>query len=205
MINIEKLDNDRYNSIQYLGKCWERFFQRFKEIETTKVELWEPLHLLAYIDKRYREIYNKNFPYSFKKTPSVCPEIILIKRLSPMLSTTDMVLIKRYIDWVIDNKIITNKMKIRTLAIFNTANIANEFLDSIEKKSDTIQRSTRLPQAYIDICNKNNIFANTFGDLAFIFLAMQKTSDLSKKEKYNKLFSSLSNIDFNPQILQQIL
>jgi len=197
------LNEQRREAIRFLSKPWQRFFNRFEEIESLKVSQWKPIHLLGYFDKRYREHYNKNFAYSCKKAPMKCTEIVLIKKMCAMLATTNMRTVKDYIDWVFDCKIIPQKMKIRTLAFFGTPGLGNEFYE-YKSEHDKIKRTTDLPKKFKDIGNKLGFPINTFGDLAFAKMALDKYDNDEIRAPYKALFDQLYSVGFEFEMIKDL-
>src|ERR1700748_1143778 len=110
---------------------WKKFFLKMKDVESepfkSKVFLWKPEHLLGYICYRFKKIYGKEFAITIKNAPSKCPDMFFVKRMIQTLNTSDMTIVKEYIDWMYDKKIIPENKKIRTLAYFMTAGFCNEF------------------------------------------------------------------------------
>ena len=191
------LEQQRQEAIRFLSKPWQKFFNKFREIDELSVSQWKPIHMLAHIDRRFREHYNKNFAYSCKGAPSRCTEIYLIKRICAMLSTTNMRIVKEYVDWVFDQKIIPQKKKIRTLAYFGTAVFANEFY-IYRAECNKITRSTDLPEQYKRIVDEMSLPVTTNGDLAFALAAK------GNNEEYRVLFDRLYCIGFYDNILKDL-
>lgn len=200
---FEELKEERTAALQYLPKRWQTFFNKFEEIETIKVSQWKPVHILAYFDKRFREHYKKNFAYTCKPVPGRCVEIVLVKQMIAMLGTTNMRTIKEYIDWVFDEKIIPRNMKIRTLAFFGTAGMANEFFQKKAAK-DRITRSSIIPDSYKQVANECGVSAATYGDLAFIKMAINSRDDDSIKN-YREFFDRLYSIGFEDVVIKELL
>jgi hypothetical protein len=200
MADIDKLNLERQTSLEFLSKHWKNFFNKFNDIETLKISQWKPVHLLAYFDKRYREHYNKNFAYTFRGAPSKCTEMVLIKKMCAMLATTNMRIVKEYIDWVFDNKIIPKNMKIRSLAFFGAHGLGNEFFMQKAEK-EKIERNTLLPEDYKTIAEQVGIPADTFGDLAFIKMAQKSNTNSAI---YDEFFSKLYSVGFEDEMIKDI-
>lgn len=112
---------DGIDPTKLLSKPWQKFFAKFLDIETLRTSQWKEVHLLAYICKRYESLYKTKFAFSFKGAPSKCPEMYLVRQMIAMLATTNPKIIKEYIDWVYDFKIIPKNAKIRSLGFFYDA------------------------------------------------------------------------------------
>lgn len=174
---------------------YKKFFDRFSEIENVSLESWKSIHVLAYICKKYREYYG--FKYSFRfnnPSPSRSFEIYQIKKLSNMLSANPKIL-KEYIDWIFDKKIIERKKKVTSLGYFTHQDIVNEFKFNFIFDKKEMSRSDMLPQNVVSICNKygmDNI--TTYGHLAF----------LKKMPNTEPLIQEIAANGFNVEILDRI-
>jgi len=189
---MKKLEDE---NTKYLSKPWQKFFSRFNDIETLKIVQWSEVHLLGYICKRYKDFFGTSFAISVKGAPSKCSEIYQIRQIMATLQTSDTKIIKDYIDYIFDKKIILNKVKLKKIGFFITQGFATEFyLD--RKQKNIIKRSTPLPQEYLNVAQELNIEANTYGDLAFI--------KMSNNVAYNNLFEKLKSIGFDLSILDNL-
>lgn len=161
---------------------WVKFFNKFKDIDEepfkSKVFLWKSVHMLAYICNRFESLYGKKFSITIKNAPTKCPEMFFVSKMMQTLGTSDMVIVKEYVDWIYDKKIIPENKKIRTLAYFMTAGFCNEFHFE-RSENEIIKRSSELPKNYKEIANSLNIAVSTYGDLAFIKMAADRNNDLS--------------------------
>jgi len=189
-----------------LSKPWENFFYKFKDIEEepfkSKVFLWKEVHILAYICKRFKELYNKDYAITQKNAPSKCPDMFFVRKMISTLGTTNMVIVKEYIDWIYDKKIIPENKKIRTLSYFMTAGFVNEFYFQ-KSESEIVKRSTSLPKNYKEIANALNVSVDTYGDLAFIKMA----SDRAKGDLNNPnvvFFENIKALGFDISILEKL-
>jgi hypothetical protein len=174
-----------------LNIYWKKFFKKFEEIddESLKVSKWKEVHMLAYICKRYETLFGRKFAIDMKGTPSKSSDIFVIKKLIASLNTTNMRSIKEYVDWVFDNKIIPKRSHFRKIGFFLTNDFINEFAYAV-KKNNKITRSKELPPAYITIAQDLGIDINTYGDLAFLQMAIEKN-----KEKDTPRYILLSNLE----------
>jgi hypothetical protein len=186
-----------------LSKPWQKFFKRFEEIETRKVSQWGDVHVLAYICKRFEQHYGRKFSVTIKNAPTKSPDIRLIKCMMAMLGTTNMYVIKEYVDWVYDKKIIPQKKNIRTLAFFMTQGLGNEFYFEKEK-NNKITRSSALPDEYKSLAVSIGVNVNTYGELAFIKKALDQAPDSESRAPYRKLFLHLKSLGFNESMLEEV-
>jgi hypothetical protein len=107
--------------------------------------------------------------------------------------------IKEYVDWVFDNKIIPKRSHFRKIGFFLTNDFINEFAYAV-KKNNKIVRSKELPPAYITIAQDLGIDVNTYGDLAFLQMAIEKN-----KEKDTPRYILLSNLELLGLDLKELM
>jgi hypothetical protein len=186
---------------QFLSKPWQKFLLKLKDVDALETHLWKSCHHLGYIMKRYEKTFQQNFALSFKNSHTKCPEMIVVGRIFASLSTTNNETIKEYIDWVYENKIIPKKIKFRTLGFFLTPGFANEF-SSYWKEKNKIQKSTPIPIHWKQVVDVLKVSAETYGDLAFIKLALNQDQS---REPYCKLFKSLQAMGFDEKILNTLV
>ena len=102
--------------------------------------------------------------------------------------TSDPVLLKEYIDWIYKYKVVKAKRRLTSISFMTVEGVANEYKFNVllasKKANDTIDRSTPLPEEYKSIFRDAGIFAETYGDLAFL----AQTSDMlpSLSEAFDK-------------------
>ena len=188
-------ENDPYAG---LNTYWKKFFKKFDEIDNPefKTSQWKEIHVLAYVCKRYERHFGRKFSVTIKGAPSKSPDIYVIKRIIASLNTTNMRTVKDYIDWVFDKKIIPRKSHFRTVGFFLTQGFANEFFHERVKKTK-ITRSSKLPESYIKIGEDLGVNINTYGDLAFIQMAVERNPDDIKNPRYILLANlELLGLDF---------
>ena len=200
MANTKKIDNE--NS---LNKPWINFFNKFKEIDdpifSKKIALWKNVHILAYICKRFELLYGKKFSITIKNAPTKCPEMFFVSKMIRTLGTSNMVTVKKYVDWIYDTKIIPENKKIRTLAYFMTPGFCNEFHFE-QAQNEIIKRSSTLPQNYKEIADSLNISMSTYGDLAFIKMAADRADDLNNPNV--QLIKNIQALGFELSILEKL-
>jgi len=182
------------------NKWWANFFEKFKEIETLKISQWKEIHHLAYICKRYKDIYGRQFSFSFKSSPGKCPEMVLVKRIGPMIGTSNQKIIKEYIDWVFDEKIIPKNMHLRSLGFLTLPGLGNEFL-AAKAKAKIIDKTTILPKEYQDIVDRFELPIQTYGDLAFAKNAIDEAPEDESRLPYKNMLNQLYCMGLEPSIL----
>lgn len=189
--------------IELLSKPWQKFLAKFKEIESLPITEWKEPHALGYFCQRYEKHYTQKFALSFRGAPSKCNEIYMIKKTMAMLNTIEMTVVRDYIDWVFDCKIIPTGIKIRSIGFLTTPGFGNEF-NQYKNKKKKIIKSTELPDKYQKIANDLEVHANTYGDLAFIKMVLDQSSDSETLIPYKVLFNNLINLGFEPNILNTL-
>src|ERR1017187_4879873 len=173
-----------------------KFFEQFKDIDTLEVSQWKTPHLLAHIARRYKEYYNIDFTFRMNASaPSKAYECIQIAKLKQMISS-DPQIIKNYIDWIFDKKIIERKKRITTLAIFCDVSLINEYKWQII--DNQIDRKTPLPKNLLTIAQYIDDTIQSYGDLAFI----RQSSDLMPGMK--NMFDELQKAGLDIRMLEKI-
>lgn len=158
---------------------------------------------MAYIARRYEQLYNVKFAFSFKGPPSKCTEIVLVKKMCAMLGTTNAVKIKAYIDWAFDRKIIPGSMRIRSLGFFTTPGLGNEF-NLFWKEQNQIQKSTELPSEYQVVATQLELPVATYGDVAFIQSALEQDADSECRRPYKQFMNEIVALGFDASVLKDM-
>lgn len=187
-----------------LSKPWQKFLAKFADIETLKIHEWKEVHLLAYICKRFEELHKTKFALSFKRAPSKCEEIRWVQKIIAMMNSSNMKILKEYVDFVYDYKIVPKEIKIRSLGFFLTPGFGNEFNTYYINKRK-ISKSTELPPEYKQIADTLQLPVATYGDLAFIKMALEQSPDSESRAPYRLLFSNLKEIGFEPAVLNNLV
>ncbi len=165
------------NPMEGLSKPWQKFFAKFDEIkdDNLKVSDWSDVHILAYICQKYEERFRRKFAVTIKGAPSKSPDIYMVKRIGAMLTTTNKRTVKDYVDWVFEYKL--KKQPFRKVGFFLTPGFGNEFIDYRNRKKNSWDRSTEVPEMFKSIAKELGISINTYGDLAFIQMAAERNND----------------------------
>lgn len=196
MQNQENLDakiSENYSTF------YQKFFDKFSEIKTLEVKEWKLVHMLGYLCKRYEEYYGMKYSFSFSSTsPTKSYEMVKMNRIVQMLSS-DPIILKGYIDWVYDKKVIQRKKKITSLGYFANLGMINEYKFEVLSKdaSMVIDRTTALSNRYLSIVAKYNKDISTYGDVAFLKMA-------DKDGKYAIMFNELVSDGFQLSVLESI-
>lgn len=186
-----------------LGKVWENFFKKINLHKETPVEDWKEYQILGYLVARFESHFQRKFAFALNSQPAKCSEMFFIKKIVYSLDAKDPEIVKKYIDWVFDKKIIPGKVKIRTIGYFHNSSFANQFLDDL-KKLNQITRTTALPEEYKTIVNYFKAPAETFGDLAFVKKVIESNPDDEDSITFKKMFSNLISIGFKEDCLKDL-
>jgi len=189
MAKAELLVNEPLLTDQ-VSEYYKKFFSKFGEIETVSTKEWKVFHLLAYLCKKYEAYYGLKYSFTFNNpAPSKSYEVYQIKKLSNMLSSDPQIL-KDYLDWVFEKKIIEKKKRITSLGYFTHIDVVNEFKFKFLFNKKQITRTDALPDNVAIICVKHNFKIKTYGELAFI----------KRMPNQDTLFNELKAIGFNTDL-----
>jgi hypothetical protein len=192
---------DSYQKKEFLDlltKPWQKFFIKFKEIDSLPINDWKPYHYVAHFANLYNKKYNTSFSFSIKGAPSKCSEVFLMKRIIAMLGISNQQAIKEYINWIFEKKI--QDKKIKSIGFLANTQFCNEF-KIWRKENLKITRTTKLPNDYQQIVDLFELPVSTFGGLAFIKSALDMNPN---DDRYNKLFNELYSIGFEFDMLKDI-
>lgn len=197
-INVEAAGGELTD---YPNEKYRQFFGKFAEIDTLKVEEWKPVHLLAYFCKKYQEHYGTKYQFKFNSpSPLKCFEVFQIKRLCMLLSSNPT-LLKEYIDWVYQTKVVQAKRKLTSISFMTHEGLVQDYKMNVllqGKKNLNVDRSTHLPEQYLQAFREAGISIITYGDLAFLY-QMEKTSDLSAA------FDKITELGFDAEVIGRIV
>lgn len=182
---------------------YRKFFDKFQEIDSLDPKDWKPVHVLSYFVKKYYDTYKVKYKFKFNSpSPSKCFEVFQIKKLASNL-TSDPVLLKEYIDWVYENKVIKAKRRLTSISFMTVEGIVNEYKFNVllnqDKTNNSIDRSTPLPSTYRSIFNDAGYTINTYGELAFL----SKMSD--KPSHVNQAFLAAQQSGLDLSILDKVV
>lgn len=182
---------------------YQKFFEKFKEINTTEISSWKGVHLLGYFCKKYQEQYQVNYKFKFNTPiPSKCFEVFQIKKLALQL-TADPILLKEYIDWIF-LKAVQGKRKFTSISFITNEKILQEYKFTVllinKQSPQVISRSTPLPEEYKSLFFNTKYPIETYGDLAFVYQAC----DILSPELI-EVFLQLEHLGFDKNILNTIV
>lgn len=151
----------------YPNDYYRKFFDKFKEISSLKIEEYKPVHIIAYFCQKYKNHYNVDYKFKFNNSsPSKCFEIFQIKKLSMNLSARPNLLID-YIDWVFANKVKKASRRLTSISFLTDDETVN-FYKINYLLSPKLDRTTNLPDNYKYVLSSNGYNISTYGDLSFL-------------------------------------
>ncbi len=181
--------------------CWRRFKERLNKYDSIPINEWKAEQILGHILFRFKNLYGVEFTLSFSGAPSRCSEIYQTKRMIAELGTEDFQMIKDYVDWVYDTKIIPQKIVITSIGFFFTKSFILKFKAGY-KKAHRISRTTQLPKLVESLVSELSISVLTYGDLAFAKMAVDNSPD--DYPDYKLLFQRLKDSGFDTSILDKL-
>ena len=184
----------------YPNEHYKKFFEKFKEIDNIKTEEWKPVHLIGYFCKKYKEQYSSNYKFKFNNAlPTKSFEVFQIKRLASMLSSKPDI-IKSYIDWVYENKVIKAKRKLTSISFLTAEGVVNEYkLNYLLPNNTNISRSTILPEKYKFAFQEVGVTISTYGELAFLSQMNEQPFEIIGA------FQKIEQLGFDKEILGRIV
>lgn len=181
---------------------YQKFFDKFAEIETVKVEDWKPVHILAYFCKKYKETYQVDYKFKFNSpSPTKCFEIFQVKKLAMGL-TANPALLRDYIDWIYLNKVVKAKRRLTSISFMTAEGVVQEYKMNVllaGKKNLNVDRSTPLPDKYKEVFQRISLTINTYGDLAFVSQMEPMPFELAGA------MIEIETIGFDPEVLKRIV
>jgi hypothetical protein len=180
---------------------YQKFFDKFGEIDTLEVEQWKVAHLLGYFCKKYKEVYNDDYTWKFNNpSPNKCFEVWQMNTLAARLSANPKIL-KEYIDWAYKNLVPRAKRRLTSISFMTKDEIVIGYKMNIllsGKKNLNVDRSTLLPDNYKQVFEEIGVFVNSYGDLAFL-AQMEQTPEMTAA------FEKLYALGFDKDILNRIV
>lgn len=191
---------NNYNLNELPNENYKKLFEKFKEIETIETSKWNTNHILGYFVKKYKQQYNTDYKFKFNTPqPSKCFEIFQVKRLANFLSS-DPNILKEYIDWIFQNKVVKAKRKLTSISFMTLESVVNEYkINFALNPNQAINRTTNIPSKYKNIFPNTLSHVNTYGDLAFIY----QVPELVKEN--STLFDQMKLLGFDFSILNKIV
>ncbi len=152
-------------------KSYDALFEKFKEIDDKPVVEWNTNHLLGYFVKKYLECYKVPYQFKFDKPQaSKCQELFAITRLKMNISSDPQIL-KDYIDFAFEKRAKKSKRRLTSITFMIADFLTIEFKQIYQIKasdSETVGRTTPLPNKVLGFFVRQKIQATTYGHLAFL-------------------------------------
>lgn len=160
---------------------YEKLFSQFKEIDDLKIDDWKVPHILGYFCKKYFDTYNVKYQFKFNSPlPTKCFEVFQIKKLASML-TANPKLLKEYIDWIYETKVIKAKRRLTSISFMTNEGIVNEYKMNVllaGKRNLNVDRSTPLPDKFKVIFQSAGVTISSYGELAFLSQMSEMSNEL---------------------------
>lgn len=148
---------------------YKKFFDRFDEIDSLDTDDWEGVHVIAYFCKKYEQYYNEKYAFRFNSTaPGKSYEVFQFRKLAMTLSASPIIL-KDYVDWFFQEKIVVRKRRITSMAFLTDVNTVNEYKNKkLLMGSKSVNRTTVIPPIYAVIVQKYGLPFKNYGELSFV-------------------------------------
>ncbi len=160
---------------------YEKLFSQFKEIDDLKIDDWKVPHILGYFCKKYFDTYHVKYQFKFNSPlPTKCFEVFQIKKLASML-TANPKLLKEYIDWIYETKVIKAKRRLTSISFMTNEGIVNEYKMNVllaGKRNLNVDRSTPLPDKFKVIFQSAGVTISSYGELAFLSQMSEMSNEL---------------------------
>lgn len=175
-----------------VSPAWDKFLQKSKEQIPT--EEWKLAHILGHWYSIYEKQYGRTYTINFSQPPGKSFDVLRIKSIANNISS-DPVILRDYIDWVFNEKVIKNKLNIKTLAVLVKDEYINEYKERLTMTNKPIDRSTPIPPNFANVIKAHNQPFKTYGELAYARKA---------GSEYQFLFDNLSKVGFNLSVLDKV-
>ena len=175
---------------------WQKFFAKFSDIDILPTKEWKDVHIIAYFCKKYKTQYNIDYTFKFNASPSKCYENYNLKKVVSMLSS-DPEILKQYIDWVFEEKVIQRKKRITVIGFLASVDMIAEFKFKYLTNNFAMDRAYPLPDNIKEIVIRSGFTAETYGDLAFLRSMFQDSNLVA-------LWERLESENFDLSVLAKI-
>ena len=181
---------------------YQKFFDKFSQINILKIEEWKPVHLIGYFVEKYQKCYGTQFKFKFNSSaPSKCFEMFQIQKLGQLLST-DPTILKKYIDWIFENKVPKAKRKITSISFLTRDYFISDFKYKFlnNRLESKIDRTSLLPPEVSLLLRENGYNVEKYSDLSFLTSSLK-----SDPEKYQYLINLLTQNNFDIKELEKVV
>jgi hypothetical protein len=185
---------------------YQKFFNKFAEVDGIAVEQWKVAHILGYFTREFKVAFQTDYKFKFNSpSPSKCFEVFQVKKLSQLLSSNPKIL-KEYIDWVFSEKVEKNKKKFRSISFLTGEDNLTEY--KMLMLSPKLDRSTLLPEIVLAELKVSNIERvteiKTFGDAAFIYQAYKDNEVYNQSIVFLDMMAILQKHNITEETLEKI-
>lgn len=203
----EKEDGGELNNLP--NEKYQKFFKKFEEIETLDIKNWRVVHVLSYFCKKYKEVYNIDYPFKFNNpNPTKCYEVWRVNQLSSKLSS-DAEILRNYIDWVFEEKAKKSKRRFSSISFITNDDVVNYYKINIllgNKKQLHLDRSSPLSTQFKDILQNFNIQMNTYGDLTFYYQVYKSGGlDETNSSNFSNALQKMKETGFDETVFERII
>jgi hypothetical protein len=171
MSKKEKVEETGGELTSVPNEKYQKFFDKFDEIDTLPIEQWKLAHLLGYFCRKYKETYQMEYPWKFNNpNPNKCFEVWQMNTLVSKLSQNPKIL-RDYIDWAYNNLVPKAKRRLTSLSFMTKDEVVNPYKMDVllgGKKNLHVDRSTQLPLSYVEVLAQHGYRLTSYGDLAFL-------------------------------------
>ncbi len=182
---------------------WRRFKQRLDSYADIPLSDWKQEQILGHILKRWKDHAGMEYPLSYSGPPTKCKEIYCVRRTMLMLGTENPHILKEYVDWIFDTKIIPGKVELTSIAYFFVSGFILNFKAELRKRA-RISRATELPPEIQNVAIGLELDIRTYGDLAFAKVALEDDPENEELDIYSHLFIKLKEMGFDEDVLSSL-
>jgi hypothetical protein len=179
----KKVEEDGGELSSIPNEKYQKFFDKFAEINTLPIEQWKVAHLLGYFTEKYKKTYGIDYPWKFNNpNPNKCFEVWQMNTLAAKLSANPKIL-KDYIDWAYINLVPKAKRRLTSISFMTKDEVLIPYKMNVllgDKKNLNVDRSAPLPFQYRHILGEHGLLPIVnYGDLAFACQMNPRPDNLS--------------------------
>lgn len=194
--------DDFGGELNEIPEKYQKFFNKFAEIDTLTVEQWKVAQTLGYFVRKFKAAFQTDYKFKYNSpSPTKCFEVFQVKKLSQLLSSNPKIL-KDYIDWIFVEKVEKHKKKFRSISFLTGEDNLIEYKQLV--LSPIIDRSTILPERVLaDFSGASCIELSTiktFGDASFVYQAYKN----NKTTLFTSMMSILQKHNIDAETLEKI-
>jgi ABC-type antimicrobial peptide transport system permease subunit len=118
-----------------------------------------------------------------------------------MLLSSNPSILKEYIDWVYLTKVVQAKRRLTSISFMTHEGLTQDYKMNIllkGKKNLSIDRSTPLPDKYVQVFQEIGVAMQNYGDLAFLF-------QMEQPPEMQEAFAQITDLGFDSEIIKRIV